>query len=146
MSLIVVSYFALWQPVRNGWGNRVVYPVLSEIAEAYPGATVKTSGRGVRVTRKSVEGPLNSIVTRPPAGVKFLLPALFVVGIAPDRPWWLGFFAGHILLAVLVALSLAGFIVGLTFFGYFGHGVQLYALDAYSLGFPIFAYVKRIGL
>jgi hypothetical protein len=40
-----------------------------------------------------------------PAGVRFLLPALILILAAPRRPYWLAFWAGHLLVSAFITLS-----------------------------------------
>ena len=145
MTLLVISYFMLWQPVRNAWGPILVYPALSEVAKDRAGVNVAVSGRVVNIARVLDEKQRQSYSLPPPAGVKFLLPALFIVAIAPGRWEWGRFFAGHILLSVVIAIAFAGFTAVSPTFGYIGRGIQTYVVDAYSLGYPIFTYVYRFN-
>ena len=143
MALLVISYFMLWQPVRNAWGPTLVYPALSDIANARPNMHVSVRGRTVEVVRASPDAPPLSLAVHPPPGVQFLLPALFIVAIAPTRLHWGWFFAGHVLLAVAVMILASGFILGASPFAYLGRGIRAYLVDAYSLGYPIFTYIRR---
>jgi hypothetical protein len=142
MTLLVVSYFTLWQPARNGWGPRLVYPTLSEIAKNRADVSVSVTGRVVRISPVQTGTKSRSYTLAPPAGVRFLLPALFILAIAPRRWGW--FFAGHILLSVVITCAFAGFAEGSPALGYLGRGIQAYVVDAYSLGYPILMYIKCI--
>lgn len=146
MTLLVISYFMLWQPARNGWMRSVVYPVLAETAMTSDAHHVTLGGRNVALAYKDGSGNTSQHVIPPPAGVKFLLPALFIVAMAPRQPDVLYFFTGHVALSVLIATTFAGSIVGGTILGEVGKGIQVYVVDAYSLATPIFSYVRSVRL
>jgi hypothetical protein len=72
-----------------------------------------------------------------PAGVKFLLPGLFLLFIAPTRPFLGAFFAGHLALGGLTlglaTAAFAGLPGGLGLAGF----VQSYGVDAFGLAVPV---------
>jgi hypothetical protein len=144
MSLLVVSYFALWQPARDVWMSSIVYPVLARSAAGSAEHSIHQAGRRVQVTHGAATQSPERYALAPPAGVKFLLPALFIVAIAPYRPDWVLFLAGHLVLAVLITSAFAGFVVGAPILGELGKVLQTYIKDAYSLIVPIFLYINRV--
>ena len=144
MALLVVSYFTLWQPVRTGWTQSFVYPVLAEIATTSDAHHVVLGGRSVTIVHKSASGEPTQYVISPPAGVKFLLPALFIIAVAPKRPDGLYFFAGHFAFSVLITITFAASIADGAILGAVGRGIQVYVVDAYSLAIPIFSYIRSV--
>jgi hypothetical protein len=70
-----------------------------------------------------------------PAGVRFLLPALILVLAAPRRPYWLAFWAGHLLVSAFITLSWWFALQGVGAGVYVAGFTDTYLLDAYSLSF-----------
>jgi hypothetical protein len=148
-TLLVVAYFTAWQSVRTGWSASVAYPVLSGVAKTSEEHHVSASGRNVVVIRtvEFVETTQPAETTRSsvasPPGVKFLLPAIFLLLVAPFRPLWLYFGVGHLALSTMAVGSGVVLILSppvgdplLTF-------VQSYLVDVYSLTVPILAYARH---
>jgi len=142
-ALLVVAYFTAWQSVRTGWSHSVVYPALSALAMSSDTHRVVASAQRVVVVRTKASGGTTRFAVKPPAGVKFLLPALFIVLITPLRPYWLYFATGHI---VLSAVTVGGGAILILVPGdadLFLAFVQSYLVDAYSLIVPVIVYVRN---
>jgi hypothetical protein len=77
-----------------------------------------------------------------PAGVKFLLPAGFLILVAPKRPRLRSFFAGHLLLGALGLGLLAGGVAGLPGGLGLSRFVQTYGVDTYSLAVPVLIFTR----
>jgi len=145
--LLLLVYLLLWSPVRRGIVVHGVYPVLNAAAtEGEATVTLNTAAGVVRidVARKKTSS-MHSGRDLPefwrgtlaaPAGVKFLLPALFLVVLAPGRPYWLYFGAGHLVLGGLALGSGVVLLHAPTYGEPLLRFVQSYATDAYSLGVP----------
>ena len=142
-TLLVVAYFTAWQSVRTGWSDSVVYPALSALAASSDTHRVVASAQRVVVVRKQASGGTARFAVAPPAGIKFLLPALFIVLITPLRPYWLYFATGHMVLSAIAVCGGAILILmpgGADLFLVF---VQSYLVDAYSLIVPVIVYVRN---
>lgn len=142
IGLVFLFYFLAWRPVRGVIAHKVAAPVLQE-AVSIGGGGGKAEARGRRVTIVVQHGEESERGVYPaPAGVVFLLPALFIAGIAPRRPYWLLFGLGHILLGAVTLsfwfLALAGWPAGAEVAAFFGR----YAVDAYSISVPVLVSVK----
>ena len=81
-----------------------------------------------------------------PAGVRFLLPALFPPVVAPRRPYWLVLWAGHYGLALLSLAALALGLWGVAA-GFAVHAVaSRYLVDAFGLGVAVIGTVRVFDL
>jgi hypothetical protein len=142
-ALLVIAYFTVWEAVRNGWGQSVVYPVLSRVAHISDSHRASPSGRQVSIIRTLDAGGETRFSVLPPAGVKFLLPAIFLVLVAPTRPAWAYFGAGHLLLSAVAIGGGAALIIVPQFGEPFLAFVQSYLVDVYSLTVPILVYARH---
>ena len=156
--LLVLVYLLLWSPARRMLVAHGTYPVLEASADGVPQASVRLNASAgvVRVDVAREAFPSADVANErgadawrgtlaAPAGVKFLLPALFLVVLAPGRLYWLAFGAGHLAFG---ALELGSGIV-LVHAPAYGEPllrfVQSYATDAYSLGVPALVLIARAG-
>lgn len=136
--LLLTVYLVAWTPARTTW-TRAAAGTLEAVASTKTHVSPRLRAHVVRVQPDA--GPAFSYTA--PAGVKFLLPGLFLVLIAPSRPLLGTFFAGHLALGGLTlglaAAALTGLPggVGLTRF------VQSYGVDAYSLAVPVLTLVQH---
>jgi hypothetical protein len=135
--LLLAAYLYAWTPARTAWteyGGTLVKHV------APPEATVSARPAAHTIRLSAADDTRTSYTA--PAGIKFLLPALFLLFIAPARPLLFSFFGGHLLLGVLaLGLMMAGTAalpagLGLARF------VQTYGVDAYSLAVPVFVLMQ----
>ena len=137
--LLLAAYLWAWPPARTLWTAQSA-ALLEHLvdARAADGAVAGSpDGHVLRVTVNDTTGKYTA-----PAGVKFLLPAGFLVLVAPRRPRVGTFFAGHLLLGGLALGLLAGCTAGLP--GGFGLSrfLQTYVVDAYSLAVPVLAFAR----
>jgi hypothetical protein len=136
--LLLVTYLFAWTPARTAW-TRTAATVLDR---ATPAATKVSARPDAHVISLQPENEPSFAYTAP-AGVKFLLPGLFLLFIAPPRPFLGAFFAGHLALGGLTlglaAATLAGLPGGLGLAGF----VQSYGVDVFSLGVPVFILTRR---
>jgi len=144
--LLVLVYLTVWSEARRAIMVHAAYPVLKAVAADSPAASVTANPRSGAVAvavRGAESGGTERVTLTAPAGVQFLLPALFLVLVAPGRPDWLYFGAGHVGLS---ALAVGG---GAVMIGAPGYGapvvtfVQAYLVDAYSLAVPALVYVRH---
>jgi hypothetical protein len=146
--LLVVVYLTVWSEARRAIMVHAAAPILHAAAADHPHASVSANaGSGaVAVTVRAGEdasGETRRATLVAPAGVQFLLPALFLVLIAPGRLDWLYFGAGHLGLSALAVAA------GAVMIGAPGYGapvvafVQSYLVDAYSLAVPALVYVRH---
>jgi hypothetical protein len=137
--LLLATYLWAWTPARTAWTAHAAAPVLTRVADAEAAVTARPAAHTVRVQLSDDD----RFRYRAPAGVKFLLPGLFLVVIAPARPRLWAFFGGHLALGALVlglaATGLAGLPGGVALARF----VQTYGVDAYSLAVPTLVYVRR---
>jgi len=74
-----------------------------------------------------------------------LLPGLFLIALLPHKPYWLGLFAGHL---VLTFASLGALLLGVTVHPFFFEGVTFinqYVLDVFSLGVAVLGALHVTG-
>jgi hypothetical protein len=136
--LLLTAYLVAWTPARTTW-TRAAAGALEAVASTETTVSPRLRAHVVRVQPEA--GSAFSYTA--PAGVKFLLPGLFLVLIAPTRPLLGAFFAGHLALGGLtLGLATAAFAglpggLGLADF------VQSYGVDAFSLAVPVFILARR---
>jgi hypothetical protein len=132
VGLLLAAYLWAWTPARTEW-TRSVTTVMEQVAPTALTVSSRPQAHSIRV-EKDQSVRLQYVA---PAGVKFLLPALFLILIAPARPRIGLFFAGHAALAAIAAAlgtaGLAGLPAGLGIASF----VQTYGVDAYSLAVPV---------
>jgi hypothetical protein len=145
--LLLVAYVFAWRPVRTEMMASVVHPVLAAAVSDETEATVefrRASGT-VRVHLPD-DSPRENGTMAAPAGVRFLLPALILVLAAPRRPYWLAFWAGHLLVSAFITLSWWFALQGVGAGVYVAGFADTYLLDAYSLSFPTLILVYGGGV
>jgi hypothetical protein len=72
-----------------------------------------------------------------PAGVRFLLPALILILAAPRRPYWLAFWAGHLLVSAFITLNWWFALQGVGAGVYLADFANGYLVMVYSLVAPL---------
>jgi hypothetical protein len=137
--LLLAAYLWAWTPARTAWTAHAAAPVLTRVADAEAAVTARPAAHTVRV-RISADDRFRY---RAPAGIKFLLPGLFLVVIAPARPRLWAFFGGHLALGALALGLGAGGIAGLPGGVALARFVQTYGVDAYSLAVPTLVFARR---
>lgn len=138
--LLLLAYLYAWTPARTAWIEYGAAPLLAQGTEA----EVTARPRAHLVHVHTTDG--TTFKYQGPAGVKFLLPGLFLLLVAPARPRLGLFFAGHLgigLLALaLMAVGTSGVEWGLDGARF----VQTYGVDAYSLMVPVLVFARgRVG-
>lgn len=138
---LLTAYLYAWTPARTAWVTYGAAPALEQVVEH--------TGREGTITARPASHRLHvdpseggTLGYTAPAGVKFLLPALFLVLIAPTRPRLWSFFAGHLGLGLLTVGFLAGGLAGLPGGLRMADFVQTYGVDAYSLAVPVLVFVR----
>jgi len=130
-ALLLTAYLVAWTPARTAWTHAAA-TVLDTTAPATTNVSVRPAAHIV-----ALRSAKRSFSYTAPAGVKFLLPGLFLVLIAPSRPPLGSFFAGHLALGGLTlglsVAALAGLPKGFELVGF----LQSYGIDTYSLAVPV---------
>lgn len=131
--LLVTAYLYAWTPARTAWVTHLAVPVLEHSAPPEAQVSARPRAHTVRV-----QAPSGATLTySAPAGVKFLLPGLFLAVFGAARPRLGLFFGGHLFLGgvilLLDAVGVTGVPGGLSLADF----VQQYGVDAYSLTMPI---------
>jgi hypothetical protein len=163
---MVVAYVTLWQPVRVHWGPEVALPLLHVVTTDGDTSSASVRGRSVIVQFSAATGAANTddadtddadtggastgasgispknLKLPPPAGIQFLLPALFIAGLLPHRPTWVLFFLGHVALSGIVVLACAGGLAGLPLTPWIAGFTQEYLIDIYSLTVPVLLFAR----
>jgi hypothetical protein len=121
-------------------------PVLQRVALGNADASVRLN-RSAQVLRIQY-GPERSDRTSvpAPAGVPFLLPALFLCILAPRRPVWLFFLLGHVGMSGLVVISWTVALQGSGVSIHVAQALGSYGIDAYSLMIPALVWAQESGL
>jgi hypothetical protein len=138
IGLLAIGYLTVWSPARDALMGAVVHPVLTCLIPPDSEATVglhEASGT-VRIDLGD-ESPSGRIP--PPAGIRFLLPAAFLILVASSRPYWLLFWSGHVLLTTCVLLWWVFAIRYGPIGAHIASFMSAYIVDAYSLVIPILA-------
>ncbi|PSQ96724.1 MAG: hypothetical protein BRD55_05465 [Bacteroidetes bacterium SW_9_63_38] len=131
------AYLYAWTPLRTEWtrGTAALFD-----RAASPELTVTTSPPTHHIRIRADEARVLKYVA--PAGVKFLLPGLFLVLLAPARPRLGLFLTGHLALGALAAgVGIAG-LTGLPGGIELAAFVRSYGVDAYGLAVPVLVFVR----
>jgi hypothetical protein len=138
--LLLTAYLYAWTPLRTQWTKGITV-VLEQVAPEALTVSSRPQAHHIRVEKSQT---LQLRYTAP-AGVKFLLPALFLILIAPARPRIGPFLAGHAGLAAIAAALGAAGLAGLPGGLGLASFVQLYGVDAYSLAVPVLVFAGGYG-
>lgn len=137
--LLLTAYLYAWTPLRTAWIEHGATPLLN--AATGPHVTVSARPKAHVLALRSATGSAASYTA--PAGVKFLLPGLFLLVIAPSRPRLGLFFAGHLALGGLalglLAAGGAGFPGGFPLADF----VQSYGVDTFGLAVPVLVFAMQ---
>jgi hypothetical protein len=145
-ALLFAAYMTVWQPVRTGMLTHVADPFLQQVVSERSSEPVGARLSGASIQIQYGDGPNNRATLPPPAGVTFLLPALFLCLLAPRRPVWFFFLLGHVAISSLV---LVGWAVALRGSGIAIHVARVigsYGIDAYSLMIPALVWARESGI
>lgn len=150
--LLLSAYLWLWRPARTWLTQHAARPLLTSVATLSGDATRATrfavrSGNIPRVLRV-VPLPSEEVEERQgasflaPAGIRFLLPALFLIAAFPRRPYWVWLWLLHVgagiaALAVLAA-GVGGWSGGLVAYRFWNG----FALDLFSLLVPLWMWLR----
>jgi hypothetical protein len=137
-ALLLAAYLWAWTPARTAWTTHLAGPTLTWAAPTPTAVTVRPQAR---IVQMAVDADTRLSYTAP-AGVKFLLPGMVLLLVAPRRSWVGGFFAGHLALGGLVLVLLAGGATGSVLLLRAADFVQAYGVDAYSLAVPTLRWVQ----
>jgi hypothetical protein len=136
IGLLVIAYVTVWDPARDALMVTVVHPVLTYSAPPDSPATIdlREASGTVRIDLGG-ENPTGRV--SPPAGIRFLLPAVFLILVASSRPYWFLFWGGHVFLAVCVLFWWVVAIRGGSVGAHIASFMEAYIVDAYSLVVPL---------
>lgn len=137
MGLLFVGYWTAWRPARTVVLNEAAAPVLQWSAPT--DTAVQARGGPVRIT---LPGGMSTSLPAP-AGIPFLLPALFLVAAFPKRLYWLFFWAGHCALFFLLVAAWSAALMGWPGALPIADFLKTYGVDLYSLGVPIGLWVRH---
>lgn len=137
MGLLFVGYWTAWRPARTVVLNQVAVPVLQWSAPTE--AAVQARGGPVRI---ALPGDTETSVPAP-AGIPFLLPALFLIAAFPKRPYWALFWVGHCMLFGLVVASWSAALMQWPGAAVLAGFLQTYGVDLYSIGVPVALWVRH---
>ena len=152
-ALLFGLYLYVWSPYgRPAVLQRVEAPLLERVAS--PSWTITVAPDAHRLSLSppsSAPSPVPSASPRSirrtaPAGVRFLLPALGLVLLAPGRLYWLALWGGHVALGLLglgfLVLGVAGLPVGFVLHDF----TTAYLIDAFSLAAIVLAMHHELDL
>jgi hypothetical protein len=124
----------------------VASPMLQQVALGNADTSVRLnrSAQVLRIQYGSERSDRTSVPA--PAGVPFLLPALFLCILAPRRPVWLFFLLGHVGMSGLVVISWAVALQGSGVAIHVAQALGSYGIDAYSLMIPALVWARESGL
>lgn len=137
--LLLIAYLYAWTPARTAWVEHAAAPLLTCATGNEADVSLRPAAHTVRVQLTET----HSVGYQAPAGIKFLLPALFLIVIAPARPRLGMFFAGHLGLGALALALLASGTGGLPGSIPLARFVQTYGVDAYSLAVPVLVFARH---
>lgn len=139
--LLLIAYLWAWTPARTAWVEYGAAPLLETVMErADTEGTIAARPADYLVRLEPSRRPDRTY--RAPAGVKFLLPAFFLILVVPRRLYVGLFFAGHLLLGLTSLAFFTGGAAGVPVSLWAADYVQTYVVDAYSLTVPLLALVR----
>jgi hypothetical protein len=139
--LLLTAYLWAWTPVRTAWTN-YGSTLLEQVVSA-TGSDASVSGRSGAHTLQFRVDDERTVGYAAPAGMRFLLPAGFLLLVAPRRPHLGLFFLGHLGLGLLGLSLLLGEAAGLPGSLELTRFIHDYAVEGYSLAVPVFVFVQR---
>lgn len=143
VGLLFAAYELAWRPARSAWISHGAAPLLERVLDftnQHRAMTVRSEPRALYI---ETTGEMIFRYTAP-GGIKFLLPGLFLLIVAPRYPRIWEFLGGHLALGLLTLLLLSGETAAMTGSAQIADFVQSYGVDAYSLTVPIFVLAQRI--
>lgn len=143
--LLLGVYAGLWRPARALMARHVAYPLLAAVDTPRARRFVLDAEHQARQVAIRTAAGTDVAAYTAPAGFRFLLGALLLVGFFPRRRYGLYLLAAHLLLG---GLTLAALTLGL---GWTDAGFQVhhflhdYLTPAVSLAAPVaaFGYTRR---
>ncbi|OZC02468.1 hypothetical protein [Rubricoccus marinus] len=145
--LLFVSYLVAIRPAREVFAQHVAYPVFAAIdtprSRAFDVVQPERRAEAVFVLPRGEELDPNieGIVWAAPAGIIFLLPAMFLIVAFPTRPYWLYLLAYH---AVLGLGTVALFALAIGWFASFfdvHEFARTYVSEGVSLTVPLLLFL-----
>lgn len=135
--LFSVFFFVAWQPLRQAAAVYVASPVLTWIAST--GDTISHVSVRPKPPTVFLEFPdgREHVEVAIPAGLYYFLPAVFLLLVAPRKPYWL------VLLLIALALGVLEFLFAVTGvlglgFGFTAHEfVQRHLVKPMSIAIPL---------
>lgn len=137
MGLLFIGYWTAWRPARSVVLNQAAVPVLEWSAES-PNA-IRASGGPVNITLPNG----NETGLPAPAGIPFLLPALFLIAAFPKRAYWALFWVGHCMVFALMVAAWSAALMEWPGAAALAGFLQTYGVDLYSLGIPVALWVRH---
>jgi hypothetical protein len=135
--LLLATYLFAWTPARTAWTHGTA-ALFEHVLPAAHAVSARASAHTVRIQHSNDTG----ITYRAPAGIKFLLPGLFLVLIAPVRPRLFLFLGGHLGLGLLTMILILAAARGCPGGLAVARFLQSYGLDTYSLAVPVLLMVR----
>lgn len=143
--LLFGAYLVAIRPAREAFAQHVAYPVFASVdtprSQGFDVVQPQRRPEAVFVVPAGTDPEDNPIVWASPAGVIFLLPALFLIVAFPSRPYWLYLLAYHLVLGlgtiVLFALAIGWMPVAFDFHQF----ARTYVSEGVSLTVPLLLYL-----
>ena len=108
--LLLVAYIIAIRPVREGVAQHIAYPIFAAIdtprSSQFDVVQPASRGEAVFVLPAGV-AEAEPIAWSAPAGVIFLLPAMFLLAAFPTRPYWLYLLGYHLVLGLTTVVFFA---------------------------------------
>jgi hypothetical protein len=150
---LLVGYVTVLRPVREVVAQVVAYPVFSAVetersagfevvqpARRPEAVFVYPAGEAPPPEAPPSEGP-DPIVWAAPAGVIFLLPAMFLIAAFPTRPYWLYLLGYHLALG-LGTIVLFAAAIGWVSWAFEAHQfARTYVSEGVSLTIPLLLFL-----
>ncbi len=145
--LLFVSYIVAIRPAREAFAQHVAYPVFAAVdterSRTLDVVQPERRAEAVFVLPKGEELAPNikGIVWAAPAGVIFLMPAMFLIVAFPTRPYWFYLLGYH---AVLGLGTIALFALGIGWFPSFfdvHEFARTYVSEGVSLTVPLLLFL-----
>jgi hypothetical protein len=140
VALLLLAYVYAWRPARAWVTSHIIHPTLASL-ETPRAAQYQVTASYLSVDVRASSGGGRSVALRPTAGLLFVLPAVFLLLLFPNEPYWIYLFGYHLVLGTcMVGAVTIG--VGWADWGFAVYQFLIgYILKATSLAAPLLPFL-----
>ncbi|MFH5831235.1 hypothetical protein [Halalkalibaculum sp. DA384] len=149
VTVLVVSYFVIWRPVRVASTQHIVKPLSEYILSGEQrGIDLENSGSGVNFSIRWESGEQRHAVTyRAPAGFFFLLAIVSMVFITAEPAYYLYLLAFHLAAFSVMVLFLVAGLHSVVMGFWVLELMNVYLIPVFTMAYiPWLIYLKKSGI